>query len=218
MVRRVAVTFLRHGLTEENKQKKYIGYSNPSLCEEGRSELEEIHNNLEFPGFNTILTSDRKRCLETAEILFPKRPVESSSLLREMHFGEWEGKTYDDLCHIQRYRNWIDDPANTSPPGGEIYQDFEKRLLNAWSSLIWSKATEKGHVAVVTHGGPIRFYLSQFAPSQKEEWAWQTSHGQGYTLYWDKTEGRLDKRCTLLQVAPFMEKQNGYNSNTQPRG
>ncbi|MCQ6264265.1 histidine phosphatase family protein [Fictibacillus sp. WQ 8-8] len=218
MVRRLAVTLLRHGLTEENKQKQYIGYCDPPLCEEGRIELYRLHRNKGYPEPGAILASDRMRCVETAEVLFPESKVQISPALREMHFGEWERKTYGDLCGIQRYRDWIDDPIGVCPPGGESYQDFENRVRGAWHREIWPSAEESGHVIVVTHGGPIRYLLSEFAPERREMWAWPVSHGKGYTLYWNETKGRLKKRCTLLQEAPFTEKPNGCSSTILPQG
>ncbi|MGG1574751.1 histidine phosphatase family protein [Fictibacillus sp. NRS-1165] len=216
MVRRLAVTLLRHGLTEENKQNKYIGHCDPPLCEEGRKELYILHRDETFPE-GAILASDRKRCMETAEILFPESKVKVSPALREMHFGEWERKTYDDLCGIQRYRDWIDDPFGVSPPGGESYQDFADRLHGAWHREVWPAAKDSGHVIVVTHGGPIRYLLSEFAPERKEMWSWPVSHGKGYTLYWNGAEGRLKDRCILLQEAPFTVKPNGCRNTILPR-
>ncbi|MDN4525761.1 histidine phosphatase family protein [Fictibacillus fluitans] len=209
MARRVAVTLLRHGLTLENQQKKYIGFSDPLLCEEGRNELRELHEKAGFLPSEAILSSDRNRCVETAEILFPGQRIIASPALRELHFGEWENKTYAELCHDLHYRAWIDDPSGTCPPGGEHFHEFEKRLLTAWQEEIWPMAEQNGHVTVVTHGGPIRFYLSVFASEPKEMWEWHIPHGKGYALDWNENTGRFDGKCTLLQEAPSMVKPSG---------
>ncbi|SCC12041.1 alpha-ribazole phosphatase [Fictibacillus enclensis] len=209
MARRVAVTLLRHGLTLENQQKKYIGYSDPLLCEEGRNELREMQEKESFLPSDVVLSSDRKRCLETAEILFPGQQIITSPALQEIHFGEWENQTYKELCHDRHYREWIDDPFGTCPPGGEHFHEFEKRLLSVWEEEIWPLAEQNGHVTVVTHGGPVRLYLSMFAPEPKEMWEWSVSHGRGYTLVWKENKGRLNALCTLLQEAPSTVKPSG---------
>jgi alpha-ribazole phosphatase len=208
MVHRVAVTLIRHGLTKANQEKRYIGFSDPSLCGEGIKDLQELKQNAGYPKPDYILSSDRKRCAETAEILFPGVPILRVEWLREIHFGEWESKTYADLCQNLHYRNWVDDPRNFCPPDGEKLADFEKRVWSGWRHEVLPVLEDgnQKHVVILSHGGPIRFLLSQLAPEKHDFWEWSTGHGHGYTLIW---EGGITGRCTLLREAPLTAKQNG---------
>ncbi|MGM1019473.1 MAG: histidine phosphatase family protein [Bacillota bacterium] len=86
--------------------------------------------------------------------------------LRELHFGEWDGKTYDMLKDVELYRAWIDEPQRITPPGGESWADFVNRLRKFLDSLYeWRVAMEvqpmgltaaPPSILVVTHGGVIR--------------------------------------------------------------
>ena len=208
MVRRMAVTLIRHGLTKANQEKRYIGFSDHSLCDEGINELQALKQDSIYPKPDLILSSDRRRCVETAEILFPGFLVQTCEGFREMNFGDWENKTYDDLCGNLHYRKWIDDPREVCPPNGEDLADFEKRVLSGWQNEVLPlfENNNLNHIVILAHGGPIRFLLSQLAPEKRDLWEWRTGHGQGYTLTW---EGGVAGRCTLLQAAPLTVKRNG---------
>ncbi|WP_338368091.1 histidine phosphatase family protein, partial [Enterococcus faecium] len=81
----VAVSLFRHGLTEENKRRAYLGWSDSPLCPEAKKELK-----LAQLDYDLVISSDLGRCLETSAHLFPERPAEAMPELREMHFGQWE--------------------------------------------------------------------------------------------------------------------------------
>ena len=42
MVHSVAITLLRHGLTEANERKEYLGWTDSPLSERGRMEIEQV--------------------------------------------------------------------------------------------------------------------------------------------------------------------------------
>ena len=71
-----------------------------------------------------------QRCLETRELVADVIPFAIEPALREVDFGEWEGKTLEwaersapDLL-AQRRR----DPVRFRPPGGESIEDAVVRL------------------------------------------------------------------------------------------
>ncbi|KZE64425.1 hypothetical protein AWM68_14500 [Fictibacillus phosphorivorans] len=208
MVRRMAVTLIRHGLTKANQEKRYIGHSDHSLCEKGKTELLDLKPYHGYLKPDLVLTSDRRRCLETVEILYPDVHIKICEEFRELNFGDWENKTYADLCKDPTYQKWLNQPKEVCPPNGEDFTEFKKRVSLGWEHKVVPlfKNIEINHVVILTHGGPIRYLLSQFAQEKRDFWEWNARHGQGYTLNW---EGGMEGRCTLLQAAPLMEKQNG---------
>ncbi|EIT87054.1 alpha-ribazole phosphatase [Fictibacillus macauensis ZFHKF-1] len=204
----LAITLLRHGLTKENQEKRYIGWSDPPLCEEGRQLL---HPLTDTP--DVIYSSPSLRAMETAAMLFPNSDVTVCEGFRELHFGEWELKTYADLCNNPHYRQWIDHPTTITPPGGESYATFTARVLHAWFTMLEQmQHDDRQQAVIVTHGGPLRLLLSHFAPQEKDMWHWSVSHGQGFTLQWQQEERRGVGRCTSLQEAPFTAKDALYNN------
>jgi alpha-ribazole phosphatase len=209
MVDCVSITLLRHGLTNENVQKRYVGWTDVGLNEKGISELQQFREK-NYPKPDYIFTSDLVRCMKTSEILFANQMYEASSLFREYHFGDWELKTYDDLKENQLYRNWIDSPSDYRPPQGETFIQFKERVLQGWDKLmIQFKHPEVNHMTLVTHGGVIRLLLSLFAPVEKDFWQWSVLFGEGVVLEATRNRMRGGGRCTSYRVVPLMENSNG---------
>ena len=66
----VVVALFRHGLTELNKNRGPIfGWTDAPICEDVRESLSAINPN----PYEVVVTSDLIRCLQTAEILFPRK-------------------------------------------------------------------------------------------------------------------------------------------------
>src|SRR5690625_3524568 len=89
------LTFIRHGLTTYNEQRRYIGSTNLPLSTRGRASIQQQ----QLQPNTIIITSDLRRSIETASILYPNEEITPLSSIREMDFGKWEGKTYDELKH-----------------------------------------------------------------------------------------------------------------------
>ncbi|MET3208766.1 UNVERIFIED_CONTAM: alpha-ribazole phosphatase [Paenibacillus sp. PvR008] len=111
--------------------------------------------------------------------------------LRELHFGEWDGKTYDMLKDVALYRAWIDEPQRVTPPGGEPWKDFVNRLGEFLDSLYeWRKMLEiqktglsdaPPSVLVVTHGGVIRQLACMLVPGH-DFWSLNPKPGAAITI------------------------------------
>jgi alpha-ribazole phosphatase len=200
---RVVIALFRHGVTEENKRKAYLGWNDSPLSAE--SKAISITKSYE-----RYFSSDLQRCVGTAESLFPTTRLHLLKELREMNFGKWEGNTYEDLKENSLFRQWVSDPFSHSPPDGESFHEFTKRVDSGWK-----KITEEVHsstlqnCAVITHGGVIRYLLSKFAPHQKEFWSWQVNHNQGYELIFKRESLGRGERCILLLEVPLTEKGHG---------
>lgn len=203
----VVVALFRHGLTELNKQKTYMGWTDAPVCEEGKEGLTALHPN----PYQVVVSSDLTRCLQTAEILFPEKEPIPFLELREMNFGPFEGKRYEELAGDPQYEAWIGSQFETSVRGAETFTGFKKRVDEGWekvSTLITRNGVDS--LAIVTHGGVLRYLLSKFAPTEKSFWEWRVPHGNGFQFVWSSKEAfRRGERCTLLREGLLTEKQNG---------
>jgi alpha-ribazole phosphatase len=211
MVYDMAITLLRHGLTNENEQKQYIGWLDVPLSKSGVKQLKELAA-LSYPKADLFVTSDLKRCQQTYQLLFPESvaPPFVMEEWREIHFGNWEGKTYDELKDLPEYRQWLEQPFQYVPPNGESFLQFQTRVEKALEKVIeMFPAFRVRHITVVTHGGPIRYILERYAPVQQSFWNWHVPFGCGFTLYSTLERWRERKRCISLSVAPFKENENG---------
>ncbi|WP_335439182.1 histidine phosphatase family protein [Neobacillus drentensis] len=194
---RVVIALFRHGVTEENRRKAYLGWNDSPVCPE--SKIIFVTNS-----YQRYFSSDLQRCIDTAEILFPNSSPYLLKELREMNFGKWEGKTYEDLKENSLYRQWLEDPVLHCPPDGESFDEFTKRVDAGWARMIGEILDSSlQNAAVITHGGVIRYLLSKFAPHQKEFWEWQVNHDQGFELIFEKDSLRRGTRCTLLLEVPL---------------
>lgn len=204
----VVITLFRHGLTEGNKRKVYLGWNDSPLCEETIHELSAIH--LNDGKYDSFFASDLNRCIHTMKLLFPTVKPMFMQELREMNFGQFEGKTYDDLKNDPSYKRWLDNFSTFSPPGGESFQQFANRIEEGWNKLV-QIVLEKNvrHPFVVTHGGVIRYLLSQYAPFERPFWDWNIENGKGFQLIFTLEQLKERGRCISLQEVPLTEKENG---------
>ncbi|GGE07704.1 phosphoglycerate mutase [Marinithermofilum abyssi] len=155
--------WIRHGETIANRTKRYCGHWDLPLLRDGEIRVQETA--CQWKGWvDRLVTSDLRRCMDTARIWHKRFPSASWSVrpeLRELGFGEWEGLTFDEIQQqdpngLQR---WLDDPEQQSPPGGESVKQMCQRLA-AWLHEERTSGKADETVAVITHGGPIRWFLS----------------------------------------------------------
>lgn len=200
----VAIALFRHGLTEANKRRAYLGWSDSPLCRE------EIIPELTGTSYDVIFTSDLGRCVHTARRLFPKQKPIILHAFREINFGEWEGKTYEKLKKDEQYQHWLQAPLCGAVPHGEAFPAFTDRVDAGFKAVIEKMGnTGAKRAAIVTHGGVIRYLLSKYADEIRDFWEWKIPHDSGYELIWDERSWRRRERCILLRVVPIMENPNG---------
>lgn len=203
MVHPVVITLLRHGLTEANERKEYLGWTDSPLSKRGKDYL----RNLQLECNGTLISSDLGRCLQTAKFLFPTIPVKKNVRFREMNWGKWEGKTYEELKENHDYQLWLNTPLEAPVPDGESYPAFSRRIELGWHEQV---QMEDGNFTLITHGGVIRELLVRYAPESRSFWGWQIPYAGGYQLFWECRDAlRRGDRCTSLQVVPIMERPNG---------
>ena len=114
--------------------------------------------------WSRIVSSPLRRCLDFARTLGERHNLEVEVMndLREIHFGDWEGRRAEDLLRespraIEAY--WAD-PASHPPPGGEDLTAFEQRVTEAWQTLV--RRHDGEHLLVICHAGVIRSLLGQW--------------------------------------------------------
>lgn len=86
----VTVCLMRHAPTKANLEKRYLGWTDAPLAD--TSKLSVVDASIE-----TVYGSDLQRCRTTAAHYFPNASYYADARLRESNFGEFEGKTYEDL-------------------------------------------------------------------------------------------------------------------------
>ncbi|WP_339232853.1 histidine phosphatase family protein [Geobacillus sp. FSL W8-0032] len=216
MGRHLALTLIRHGMTEENRRRAYIGWLDVPLAAEERERLRRLRTE-RFAPLDLLVGSDLRRCRETAACLFPGREADwCAAEWRELSFGAWEGRTFADLKDDRAYRRWLESPEAAAPPGGESYAEFQRRIMQALAkTLALAERSGACHVVVVTHGGPIRLLLERYAPALRPFWEWEAPFAGGYTLESTLERWKEGKRCISLSAVRFKESENGCGNGTE---
>ncbi|MDO5014562.1 MAG: histidine phosphatase family protein [Clostridia bacterium] len=178
------IYLLRHGLTEENTQGRYVGHMDPSLSEEGRKQLVEMKKTMVYPKAQALISSPLKRAIESAKILYPSlNPIEINQFM-ECNFGEYEGKTAEELEHEDTFPRWLAGDKETAPPGGESSEEFGNRICEGFEKAIdgifKSGITD---TVIMTHGGVIMSLLSRYGLPSLPATSWMTPNGCGYALH-----------------------------------
>lgn len=188
------VIWIRHGQTEINRQGRYLGHSDISLNETGRSQAKGLTHQLQglISRPTALYASDLLRCVQTAEPLSTEwgLPVVAVPALRELSFGDWELMTYDEIMQADsdRATRWYDDPYRQRPPQGESLEELGRRV-DGWLRFLLEKSEPDtaDAVIVVTHGGVIRWL--QAAWLQNDPRAYWTvdglKHGQMLFTQWN---------------------------------
>lgn len=207
MKMRVLVEFVRHGKTQGNIKKRYVGKTEERLSAEGILEIEEIRKHrADSPAPDLLFTSPMLRCLETCAILFPGKEKKVIPSFEEMDFGDFEMKNYSDLKEDKRYQEWIDSNGTGAFPNGESRELFIKRSWNGFSCMLeevarWGQQNgrEDIRICAVVHGGTIMAVMSELLHG--EYYDFQCGNGSGYVFSmekandkWEYMEGTAKKR------------------------
>lgn len=170
---KINLTLIRHGKTPSNREHRYLGVTEETLSGEGRKQLEILAEKdiLKKPWL--LFISPMLRCQESAGILFPRREAYPIEEWREMNFGAYEGKNYEDLKNDSYYQKWIDSNGTLPFPEGESQQEYIKRchrgLLTATKIIEEKIAGEVADTAKTSSANEItelREFEKQIAESQ----------------------------------------------------
>jgi alpha-ribazole phosphatase len=152
----IRLLLARHGQTDWNVQHRYQGQSDTSLTDTGKAQAAALARRLAGEEIHAIYASDLKRAWETAGAVgsalnMAARPEPD---LREIHFGNWEGLTHQEIA--RRYPEaraaWIADPES-APPGGESLSQVVARLDDVLARI--RRDHQDQTVLIVGHGGSI---------------------------------------------------------------
>ena len=154
---------IRHPEPEQSAQGVCYGSLDVRLSPEGMQQSGAIAQALASHVFDAIYSSPSMRCTEVAARIAVGRPCEVQPVtdLRELDFGAFEGRSYDEIAALypDLYRDWMERPTETQFPGGETFSQMCERVLGATRTLL---ARHEGqNIVFVTHGGAIRIILAE---------------------------------------------------------
>lgn len=212
------ILWIRHFRTPGNGKRQYIGSTDEPLDPAGIPEPLPAY---EKPGL--LAVSPMKRCIQTADLLWPGLKYRQYPGFRELDFGEYERKTYEELKHEPAYQRWLKQGGFGAFPGGEDRVEFQKRCEVETRRLV-ADLLREGYerCAVVTHGGTIMAVLSAFDPEQRPFYHWQPENGAGYLTElepadWEAGNGVFRRICRT-QAAAEPESSRRPGRDAEPEG
>ena len=187
------IIFIRHGATDANLQKRYIGRTDLPLCEEGRSVIRSKATRGCYPAADKVCSSPLLRCRETADIIYPDQTVISIEDFREKDFGEYEMKNYEDLKEDPRYLSWVESGGRLPFPAGEDDGAVRERVLRAFDETVKECIADgTGSIALTVHGGTIMTILSErLTEGRGGYYDYQCACGAGYIAECDQSGMRI---------------------------
>jgi len=161
----VRVILVRHGETQWNKDRRYQGHSDVALNDIGRAQAGKVARRLRSEKVDAVYASDLSRAYQTAEVIAREHglPVEKVPGLREIHFGDWEGLSREELTEQfgEAYARWQAEPLTTRAPGGESFEDVQVRALAALEAIV-ARHADGETLVIVAHGGAICSILCHY--------------------------------------------------------
>lgn len=158
------VYFVRHGVTEWNKERRLQGQQNVPLSELGRQQAERIAAYLAEETFAAIYSSDLQRAQETAQRIAAKHqlPVTCYPEFRERYCGEWEGCTVEEVS--AKHPDWGVVRLTGGAYGVEPTEKVRERFVGKCEELVRKHRGER--ILIVAHGMCITAALGVLTQGQ----------------------------------------------------
>lgn len=155
---------VRHAESALNLQNRIQGHTDSGLTPRGVMQARRLAVRLGKFHVDRVYSSDLGRAYSTVlEVRkFISKPVIRDPLLREIHLGEWEGKSPEEVDRLYNkgYQRWLLRPSGCRIPGSETLAKFRKRVTGRIRQI--ARENHGRHVLVVTHGGVITALLSDW--------------------------------------------------------
>ncbi len=153
------IDLIRHG--EPEGGRLFRGWRDDPLSSMGWDQMRNATSGL--AAWDYIISSPLQRCAQFAEALSNSTGIDwvTDARLKEIGFGEWEGKSPEILYREspQRVGDFWNNPVDCPPPGGEPMRQFQSRVLAAWQEIQSAHAGQ--HLLIVGHGGVNRLIIGK---------------------------------------------------------
>lgn len=179
---------IRHFMTQGNIERRYIGTTDEPL-------LPGQPVRRRYPAAGAVAVSPLRRCMETAERIYPDVKKYVCRELQECDFGMFENKNYEELKDHPDYQRWLDSGGKIPFPEGEGMDAFCERCVKGFCNMT-GRFIEEGcrTAAFVVHGGTIMAVLDRLAHHEEGFYHWQVKNGEGFRVKLDEEQWRRGVR------------------------
>jgi len=153
---------IRHAERMGNARLLAGRMSGLTLTSSGRAHADRIARALAHEPVQHIFSSPVERARETAAPLahLRKLPVTTAEEIGEIDFGEWTGRTFDELASDPRWTQFNRVRSTAVAPGGESLASVQLRFVGAMRT--WAQAYPESGIALFSHADPIKTALAHY--------------------------------------------------------
>ena len=182
---------VRHAETEDNVKLRLSGWTDTDLSPRGESQVELLadHFNRHHGHIDALYSSPLIRARRTAEAigaLTGHTPILLDDL-REMYFGELDGRPFEELREAYAHLLQADENSELEDfvwPSGESRSGFTARVRRV-TDYVASRHPGRS-VGVVTHGGCIATLLTILIGESAANWRkWVVPNASLSEIVWD---------------------------------
>ncbi len=155
------ILLLRHGETDWNIQRRFQGGTDIPLNSNGKQQAAVLRETISSWNPDVIWVSPLQRAVKTAELLTDGKPDRITVVddLREISFGDWEGKSIDVLrTSDPLFNEWQDEPFLKAIPNSEPTDEVFLRVRRVLKTVTECDAER---LLIVSHGGTLRVLLAE---------------------------------------------------------
>src|ERR671939_694494 len=182
---------VRHAETEDNVRMRLSGWTDTDLSRRGEDQIQLLanHFNREHGHVDALYSSPLIRARRTAEAigaLTGHTPILLDDL-REMYFGELDGRPFEELREAYAHLLAADENSEIEDfmwPSGESRTGFTARVLRVINDIAHRHAGRP--VGIVTHGGVIATLLTILHGESAANWRkWTVPNASLTEVQWD---------------------------------
>jgi alpha-ribazole phosphatase len=165
------IIIIRHGAIDNQYRGLYIGATDVPLSEKGLKESAAIGKYIADINCDHIFASPMLRVRQTFETaLSPEKikTVKYKENLREINFGDWEGKTFDEIKkeYPDETNDWTKPANGFGFPNGSNLNDFHNGIDLFKKSMLDSSGSS---IMAFTHGGVILALICNVLGLEKDK-------------------------------------------------
>ncbi len=157
-------TFLlvRHAETDAVGKSLAGWQSGHRLNATGKEQAQQLARSLSRLPIQAIYTSPLERAVETAEAIAVQHGLTPAirETLGEIHFGEWEGRTFAELTDDSEWHRFNVARSLVRAPNGEVMIEVQTRMLREVEEL--RSRHDIGNVVLVSHLDPLRALVAHY--------------------------------------------------------
>jgi broad specificity phosphatase PhoE len=124
------IYFAAHATSKDNEAEIASGWKNVGLSKLGVQQAKELGERFKDIKIDLVCCSDLKRATDTVKIAFgDKYPVIGDKRLRELNYGDFNGKSAGKVGYMKKER------IKEAFPGGESYEQAMVRVQEFYMEL-----------------------------------------------------------------------------------